>query len=226
MELCREDAAAVLFKNAVAIAEIQLCGRHFSDLAFCRQIPHCGEHVLHLAAVGTRIHIHCTAHRAGDAVGKFQPGQAMLQCRLTQCRKADTCACGQDCIFHRDLCVQCRNIDHHAGKAFVRKQDVAAVAQQVIADSLLFAKRNCTAELLLVFRHDKQLCRASDFKGTVRRKRFILPERDRCCLQFLLESFHDNLLLLRCGINPFYRPDPDGSAVHALRCNPSSSGGC
>ena len=31
MELCREDAAAVLFKNAVAIAEIQLCGRHFSD---------------------------------------------------------------------------------------------------------------------------------------------------------------------------------------------------
>ena len=226
MELCREDAAAVLFKNAVAIAEIQLCGRHFSDLAFCRQIPHCGEHVLHLAAVGTRIHIHCTAHRAGDAVGKFQPGQAMLQCRLTQCRKADTCACGQDCIFHRDLCVQCRNIDHHAGKAFVRKQDVAAVAQQVIADSLLFAKRNCTAELLLVFRHDKQLCRASDFKGTVRRKRFILPERDRRCLQFLLESFHDNLLLLRCGINPFYRPDPDGSAVHALRCNPSSSGGC
>ena len=76
MELCREDAAAVLFKNAVAIAEIQLCGRHFSDLAFCRQIPHCGEHVLHLAAVGTRIHIHCTAHRAGDAVG--DPLQSFL----------------------------------------------------------------------------------------------------------------------------------------------------
>ena len=104
----------------------------------------------------------------------------MLQCRLTQCRKADTCACGQDCIFHRDLCVQCRNID----------QDIAAVAQQIIADSLLFAQRSCTAKLLFCLRLHEQLCRAADLKGTVCRKRLVLPKRDACLQQLLFESFH------------------------------------
>ena len=34
------------------------------------------------------------------------------------------------------------------------------------------------------------LCRAADLKGTVCRKRLILPERDACLQQLLFESFH------------------------------------
>ena len=114
----------------------------------------------------------------------------MLQCRLTQCRKADTCACGQDCIFHRDLCVQCRNIDHHAGKAFVRKQDVAAVAQQVIFHIARFAQCDHAAELFLRLRPGKNIRRAADFKGAVGGKRLVLGKADLLRLQLLFQSFH------------------------------------
>ena len=96
----------------------------------------------------------------------------------------------QRIAFNGNIAAQCRNVDHRTGKALVRKQDIAAVAQQIIADSLFFAQRSRTAKLLFRLRLHKQLCGTADFKGTVCRKRLVLPERDACLLQLLFESFH------------------------------------
>ena len=96
----------------------------------------------------------------------------------------------QRIAFNGNIAAQCRNVDHHTSKTFVRKQDIAAVAQQIIADSLLFAQRCRTAKLLFCLRLHKQLCGTADFKGTVCRKRLVLPERDACLQQLLFESFH------------------------------------
>ena len=179
----------------MAVAQIQLCRRCLHDLSFRGQIPHHSEDILHFAAIGTRIHIHCTAHRAGDAVGKFQTGQAVFQRSPAQGCEPDARTGCQHIAFNGNIAAQCRNVDHHTGKTLVRKQDIAAVAQQIIADSLLFAQRSRTAKLLFCLRLHEQLCRAADLKGTVCRKRLVLPERDACLQQLLFESFHSGQLL-------------------------------
>ena len=87
MELCAQDAAAVFLKDAVPVGKVERGSLCLHDVAVLRQIPHRLQHILHLAAVGSGVHIDRTAHRAGDAVGKFQPGQAVFQCGSAQARK-------------------------------------------------------------------------------------------------------------------------------------------
>ena len=141
VELCAQDAAAVFLKDAVPVGEVEVCGIFCHDLAFSGQIRHRDQHVFHLSAVGTGIHINCTAHCAGDAISKFQAGQAAVQRRLTQSRKLQARA-SDDCIVDRPrLCTrmadvfqktdshfQSRGIHDHAPVARILKQDVAAVA--------------------------------------------------------------------------------------------------
>ena len=203
MEFCAQDAAAVFLKDAVPVGEVEVCGIFCHDLAFSGQIRHRDQHVFHLSAVGTGIHINCTTHCAGDAISKFQAGQAAVQRRLTQSRKLQARA-SDDCIVDRPrLCTrmadvfqktdshfQGRGIHDHAPVARILKQDVAAVAQQVIFHITRFAQCDHTAELFLRLRLDKHIRRAANFKGAVGGKRLVLGKADLLRLQLLFQSFH------------------------------------
>ena len=138
-KLRREDTAAVFFKNAVAVAQVKLRCRSLLHLALGGEVLHRGQHILHLAAVSTGVHVDCAAHRTGDAVGKFQPGQAMLQRRFAQRREPHARPGGELCAVHLHSVLHGGNIQHHAVVALVGKQNIAAVAQQIVPDALRFA---------------------------------------------------------------------------------------
>ena len=138
-KLRREDTAAVFFKNAVAVAQVKFCCRRFFYFALGGKVLHRGQHILHLAAVGSGVHVDCAAHRTGDAVSKFQSGQAVFQRRFAQRRKPHARPGGELCAVHLHGVLHGGNIQHHAVVALVGKQDIAAVAQQIVPDALRFA---------------------------------------------------------------------------------------
>ena len=142
MELCREDAAAVFFENAVAVSEVELFCRYLNGLPFCGQIPHGDQHVLHLAAVSSGVHVDRSAHRTRDAVGELKTGEAVFQRRHAERREHLVCTdndsiVSQGRIFARetdvfkntDRALHGRYIDDSSPVACILKQDVATVAQ-------------------------------------------------------------------------------------------------
>ena len=209
----------------MAITQVKLCRRSLFHLALGGEVLHRGQHILHLAAVSTGVHIDCAAHRAGDAVGKFQPGQAMLQRRFAQRREPHTRPCGELCAVHLHGVLHGGDIQHCAVVALVGKQDIAAVAQQIIPDALRLAQGNSAAKLCMVCRLHEQPRRAADLKGAVRCQWLVFFINNACCGQQLLELFHRVRLLFIEKFSPFCHPAPAGSAAPWLRCSPSSSGG-
>ena len=123
----------------MAVAQVKLRCRSLFYFALGGKVLHRGQHILHLAAVGSGVHVDCAAHRTGDTVGKFQPGQAMLQRRFAQRREPHARPGGELCSVHLHGVLHGGNIQHHAVVALVGKQDIAAVAQQIVPDALRFA---------------------------------------------------------------------------------------
>ena len=212
-KLRREDAAAVFFKNAVAVAQVKLRCRSLLHLALDGKVLHRGQHILHLAAVSTGVHVDRAAHRTGDAVGKFQPGQTMLQRRFAQRREPHARPGGELCSVHLHGVLHRRNIQYRTIVALVGKQDITAVTQQIIPNALRLAQGNGAAKLCMVYRLHEQPRRATDFKGTMRRQRLIFFISNACCGQQLLELFHRVRLLFIERFSPFCHPVPAGSAV-------------
>ncbi len=68
----------VFCQQAVPVSQFQFLTGKGSDTRFREQHGSRAQHLLHLAAVGPGVHANAAAHRAGDAVGKFQPGEAQL----------------------------------------------------------------------------------------------------------------------------------------------------
>ena len=94
-------------------------------------------------------------------------------------------------VFQKtDSHFQSRGIHDHAPVARILKQDVAAVAQQVIFHIVRFAQFDHTAELFFRLRLDKHIRRAANFKGAVGGKRLVLGKADLLRLQLLFQSFH------------------------------------
>ena len=94
-------------------------------------------------------------------------------------------------VFQKtDSHFQSRGIHDHAPVARILKQDVAAVAQQVIFHITRFAQCDHAAELFLRLRPGKHIRRAADFKGAVGGKRLVLGKADFLRLQLLFQSFH------------------------------------
>ena len=227
MEHCAKDAGIILFKRAVPVGKIQLGRFTVHPAAVGGEIADGFQHILHFAAVSTGVHVDGTAHRAGDAIGKFQPGVAVLEGKFAQLGKFQTCRCRNiiavGILINRQSHSRCfgRNINDCSSKALIRKQDVAAIAQQVIADLRLFAELNGLTKLIFIPRHHKQVGRAANAESAVCRERLVFFIKDSSRLQLLLELFHG-----ACSFSPVYRPDPDGSAAPWPHCNPSFSGGC
>ena len=224
-KLCREDTAAVFFKNAVAVAQVKFCCRRLFYFALGGKVLHRGQHILHLAAVGTGVHVDRAAHRAGDAISKFQSGQAVFQRRFAQRREPHARPGGELCSVHLHSVLHGGNSQHRTIVALVGKQDITAIAQQIIPDALRLAQGNGAAKLRPIYRLHEQPCRAADFKGTMHRQRLIFFISNVCCGQQLLELFHRVRLLFIERFSPFCHPVPAGSAAPWLRCSPSSSGG-
>lgn len=88
---------------------------------------HPGDDVLHLAAVSSGIHIDCPAHCAGNAVGKFQPGIALLRgkirrpCQGESRREPEASLAGAG-----DPAGLCPGTEHHAPQSLIRNQQVRA----------------------------------------------------------------------------------------------------
>ena len=224
-KLRREDAAAVFLKNAVAVAQVKFCCRSLLHLALGGEVLHRGQHILHLAAVSTGVHVDCAAHRTGDAISKFQSGQAVFQRRFAQRREPHARPGGELCAVHLHSVLHRRNIQYRTIVALVGKQDIAAVAQQIVPDALRLAQGNGTAKLYMIYRLHEQPRRAADFKGTVRCQRLVFFISNACCGEQLLELFHRVRLLFIERFSPFCHPVPAGSAAPWLHCSPSSSGG-
>ena len=199
-KLRREDAAVVFLKNAVAVAQVKFCCRSLFYFALGGKVLHRGQHILHLAAVGTGVHVDRAAHRTGDAVGEFQPGQAVFQRRFAQRREPHARPGGELCAVHLHSVLHGGNSQYRTIVALVGKQDITAVAQQIIPNALRLAQGNGAAKLRMVYRLHEQPRRAADFKGTMRRQRLIFFISNACCCQQLLELFHRVRLL-------FYRED-------------------
>ena len=124
----------------------------------------------------------------------------MFQRRFAQRREPHARPGGELCSVHLHSVLHRRNIQYRTIVALVGKQDIAAVAQQIVPDALRLAQGNGAAKLCMVHRLHEQPRRAADFKGTMRRQRLIFFISNACCGEQLLELFHRVRLL-------FYRED-------------------
>ena len=151
----RQDApVGVLLKNARAVAHGQVCHRQCAQLQITVKEGHALQHVLQLIAVGTGVHIDRTAHRTGDAAGKFQTRQAQ-RLRLAAQPPQRLPGPGGDAhrvrikagVFHPG---QAAHVNDRAVKPGIVKQCVGAVAEQVDADTVFPAELQGAAQLLCI----------------------------------------------------------------------------
>ena len=179
----------VFLKQAGAVAHLQIGGRQGAQLQIAVQKGHAFQHVLQLPAVGPRVHIDSTAHRAGDAAGKFQPGQS--QC-LGLAAKAsqrlprpggNTHKVGiRVGCFHL---IQASHIHNGTVKAGIVKQRVGAISQQIDTHALCTAVLQNTAQLCCIARGAPERRRTPDFKRRVPCQYLLLHKGQLLCCQSL-----------------------------------------
>ena len=90
--------------------------------------PHLAHHLHHLSAIGSRVHGHAAAQASGNAVGKFQPRQALLGSLGGQLGEKNTGLRGE--FFPADLAAGIlRHRFHHKGvHPTVIHQQIGAVS--------------------------------------------------------------------------------------------------
>ena len=124
----------------------------------------------------------------------------MFQRRFAQRREPHARPGGELCAVHLHGVLHGGDIQHRTIVALVGKQDIAAVAQQIVPDALRLAQGNGAAKLCMVHRLHEQPRRAADLKSTVRCQQLVFFISNACCGEQLLELFHRVRLL-------FYRED-------------------
>ena len=95
-----------------------------------------------------------------------------------------------DVFQNADSHFQGGGVNDNAAVPGILKQDVAAVAQQIILHAAFPAQGDSTAKLLFGLRLGEYLRRAADLKGAVGGQRLIFPIRDALSPQLLFQLFH------------------------------------
>ena len=146
------------------------------------------QHVLYFSAVSARVHIHSPAHRAGNAEGKFQPGQAFLLGGVAKSGKHHASR-GQHLGaairlgLHGKAGVEPRQADNRPAEPCIRKQRVGTVAQQIGADLILAAQFQNTGQMRYRGGHTKKVCIAANAERCMPPQGFIKADRQVFCLQ-------------------------------------------
>ena len=189
----------VLLKQAGAVAQGQFCGRQRALGKVAVQKGHAFQHVLHLAAIGTGIHIHGPADGAGDAAGKGKACKALLLGNGAKPPQREASARSKAggavrLWFRCRAEVQPAQIYDCAVVALIGKQRVGAVAQKVGAHTVFPAKHQRAAQLVHGFGRAPEHRRAADLESGMGCQRLLLGKRQGAFLQGLTQGF-DRLLL-------------------------------
>ena len=165
--------AGVLHQQAVAIAESHIGAAEGLDALVGEQYRHAVDDLRHLAAVGARVHAYAAADAAGDAVGKFQPRQALLAGEVGHTGQRRACV-GSDaaCVAQADAC-HVAGIDDQAIHLAIREQHVGAVAQQKRTCAALVGKVQQKHQLLGILGKGHSPSRTADAERGVLRQRFL-----------------------------------------------------
>ena len=93
------------------------------------------QDVFHLAAIGSGVHIDGTAQCSRDTIREFQTGQLGAECFAAEGRKPRACTGADEVFFLLDAVVQGRDINDCTTVASILKENIAAVAEQLIFDT-------------------------------------------------------------------------------------------
>ena len=167
MQLRAENVPAGALKNAGAVTQFQFLGGQRANSARFVQKCHGSEHIPHLAAVGTGVHVHRAAHAAGDAEGKLKPRKALGGRGLAQSvqPKAGIGINGRPLKAGRAS--HGRGVQHGAVKSGIGKQDVGTFAKEIIPHAVLTAQPDNFGHLFAVFGGAEHPGRAADAKAGV-----------------------------------------------------------
>ena len=125
------------------------------------------QHILHLAAVGTGVHKGRASAGAGNAVGKFQPRQAVLQRCATHLHQRRT-GLGKNGIalyrYGREVLI---HHQHRRINALVCHQQIRAVADGQKSHAVCPGTLHQRRDLLFRLREQQHPRRAADLKGGV-----------------------------------------------------------
>ena len=117
------------------VAEIHL--RPASDVQLPRSVHHrcLHAHLADLSAVGTGIHINAAAHRPRNAMGKFQPGEAMVGCKYRGAGHGDPCHHPQAAALYQfDSAQAVLQADDQTRHTLVRRQYICSCSQNSIGN--------------------------------------------------------------------------------------------
>ena len=199
----------------MAVAHLQLGRGIGHGLAALLHGCHQRDHVFQLTAVSARVHIGRAAHGAGNARGKFQPGQAVIRRRLAELLQGRArLRCDGEAAVRQgrgvaDLGKTLSQMNDQPTDAAVLHQQVGAVADQRDRHVQLPSRLKRGAELLRSVRFAQKLSRAAQMQrgitahGDVFHQLFFGENRQQPFVQRLHGSrFH--------GASPFV-PQTRGS---------------
>ena len=126
------------------------------------------HHLAHFSAIGPGVHAHRAAQASGDAVGKFQPGQARLLGVHRQAAEQDAGVGLQGHVVQAaDARHAFRRFDDQGVQPPVRHQQIGAPAQQKRPDAALLRQAQQDHQLLPALRKGHAPGGAADAEGGV-----------------------------------------------------------
>ena len=161
----------LMAEQAAAVAQLHLficIGRNASVASAHGDLRH---HVLHLPAVGSGVHEHRAAHRAGNAGGKLQPFEGGAGRGVAQFGQQRAALRGEgeaSVLRGRGLahCVEAGGDEqHHAANASIAHQHIAAVAKDGDRHAAFLCRQQRMAHLLRRVRLHQHVGRAAQTQG-------------------------------------------------------------
>ena len=166
-------AKVTLRKKAVSVGKLHFFKRNFLYIAFLGDISAGYDHVLHLAAVSSRIHKNSTADRTGYTVCKLKPRKLVFKSHSTDSRKR--CACVALYIFavysHRAEITADKQ--YNSLKPLVTDKDIASPADNIVFNIVLTALLYKLAQQRLAIYLYHNITRSADTERGVIFHRFI-----------------------------------------------------
>ena len=106
-------------------------------------MPALNKHILHLAAVGSCVHISRTARTSRNTESKFQSRQSVFKGKIADLAHCCPCVTDDGISVHKlYFRLGTAHIDYHRVKSVVRNQHIASVADYEWLDIFFFTLLN------------------------------------------------------------------------------------
>ena len=157
----------------MSVGKLHFFKRNFLYIAFLSDITAGYDHVLHLAAVSSRIHKNSTADRTGYAVCKLKPRKLVFKSHSTDSRKRRTCVALYIFTVYSHRAEVASYKQYNSLKPLVTDKDIASPADNIVFNIVLTALLYKLAQQRLAIYFYHNITRSADTERGVIFHRFI-----------------------------------------------------